>query len=163
MSEELGLVLHIVLHTVKIRYGHDDLRSCLHNFYLTRTGTTHYQWALSCTIVLRSLCWKSTASEKFLLSSCFLSASDVWNEPLLAGWASAAHNAEDNEYHRCNLNGPSAYVPEFVLLSQNPFPFLWRSGEQNQHSTVTRIDIVGHGGPHRRHLLALHQSPLWGA
>ena len=32
MSEELGLVLHIVLLTVKISDGHDDLRRCLHNF-----------------------------------------------------------------------------------------------------------------------------------
>ena len=39
MSVELGLILHMVLLSVKISDRHDDLRRCLHNFYLARTGT----------------------------------------------------------------------------------------------------------------------------
>ena len=37
MSEELGLVLHMVLRSVNISDGHDDLRRGLHNLYLART------------------------------------------------------------------------------------------------------------------------------
>ena len=46
MSEELGLVLHMVLRSVNISDGHDDLRRGLHNLYLARTATTLYQRAL---------------------------------------------------------------------------------------------------------------------
>ena len=43
MNEAVGLVLHMVLHGVKISNlnGHDalELCCCLHNLYLARTGT----------------------------------------------------------------------------------------------------------------------------
>ena len=46
VSEEIGLVLHMVLRSVNISDGHDDLRCGLHNLYLARTATTLYQRAL---------------------------------------------------------------------------------------------------------------------
>ena len=46
MSEELGLILQMVLRSVKISNGHDDLRCGLHKLYLVRTGISLYQWAL---------------------------------------------------------------------------------------------------------------------
>ena len=66
MSEELGLVLHImmVLRSVNISDGHDDLRRGLHNLYLARTGTTPFQRALDNSVEDRAFVISSPTQAK---------------------------------------------------------------------------------------------------
>ena len=119
MSEELGLVLHMVLRSVNISDGHDDLRRGLHNLYLARTATTLYQRALDNGVEDRAFVISSPTQAKnpVGIQIALLAIGVLTNEmntcllvELLQVITKETIDIIASYQHCWNANGPTAYV-----------------------------------------------------